>query len=302
MKAQHRLALALSGIMLVGIAFLIVAFLPLVESILLLAGVVIPIALLAFFVIAYKENSKTPQGKRLKYQRLSKKDPKAALQARLTDMRDQLRDIGRQIGKIRTDRRQIIKFQNENTGLIKKAQEQLQANPTTQDGKAAFWVKRIRRFTEHNKRLDSLDLSLEKVQIVLERMYTNGEMIYDDVRHAAQLSMIEYDAIQSAHEAARLAQSFTGADKSLKIQFQSVIGDLDVYLDELNQVLNVSNELVDDISLLPDQGEQVLELQPLEELERNTQLLNSNTIKLFSELNQEQQQEKLSDPYLDLLD
>lgn len=294
--------MALGGILCAGLFLLLMTALEINALSILSMAICVSLLLFIFFVFAHRINQNTPLGKRLKYQRIAKKNPRAALQVRLDDMRDQLREIGRQVGTIRTDRRQILRFQTENTELIHAAQEHLKTGTsTTQDGKAAFWVKRIRRYTDHNSRLESLDASLEHVQRILERIYTHGEMIYNDVRHAAQLSMIEYDAVQSANAAVRSAQSFTSARTNNRIEFKTVVDDLDQYLVEMQEAMRISSSAMDQVEFDAESVDQILELKPFAELEK-TKILNQPSIDMLHLLSPEEREEKLHNRYLDLLD
>lgn len=181
-------------------------------------------------------------------------DPISILKSYIEELQDNLRNMNRQINKLRGQMHQLqeIIFKNKkeiesNLQLASKAKaEQNQAMVVLKSRKAG-------RLRDSNIRLDELYKKMEVLYRVLTRMYQNSEIMMEDIKDQIELKEQEYKAIKASTSAMRSARNIIKGDADRKAMFdealEAIADDVGQKVGEMERFMEVSANFMDSIDL-----------------------------------------------------
>ncbi len=195
-------------------------------------------------------------------------DPIGILKSYVDDLKNNLRQMNKQIGKLRgqmhklkelivNNRRQI----QENIGLAGRAKTA---------GKQAEVILKTRkagRLKESNAKLEALYKKMEVLYRVLTKMYENSEILLEDVKDQVMIKDQERKAIHASHSAMKSAMSVIKGDKDARYMFdmalEAVADDVSKKVGEMERFMDMSSEFMNSVDLqngvFEDQGMKMLE-------------------------------------------
>ena len=195
-------------------------------------------------------------------------DPIGILKSYVDDLKKNLRQMNKQIGKLRgqmhklkelivNNRRQI----QENISLAGRAKEA---------GKQAEVILKTRkagRLKESNAKLEALYKKMEVLYRVLTKMYENSEILLEDVKDQVMIKDQERKAIHASHSAMKSAMSVIKGDKDARYMFdmalEAVADDVSKKVGEMERFMDMSSDFMNSVDLqngvFEDEGMKMLE-------------------------------------------
>jgi len=271
--------------LLAGVVFmldsLVTAILPLMNSTIGLAGVLLGLGAVIFVALDAKARNLVWYF----YQSLMrwitgmfvKIDPISILKSFIEDLEDNLRNLSKQIGALRGQMRQLKGTMDANTADIKKNMLLAeQARKKNDDKNVTLSARKAGRLQEANNKYDSLYQRMEVLYRILIKMYETSEIVLEDTKDQVQLKEQEYRAISASHGAIRSAMSIISGDPDQRARFdlalESLANDVSNKVGEMERFMDTSRNLMASIDLqngvFEEEG-----LQLLEKWERESPLL-----------------------------
>lgn len=181
-------------------------------------------------------------------------DPIAILKAYVSDLQDNLRNMNRQMNKLRSQMHVLKEMMVNNEKEI-EANLELASQAKSMD-KQAQMVLRSRkagRLRESNMRLDELYKRMEVLFRVLKRMYESSEVLMEDIKDQVMIKEQERKAIRASSSAIRSAMNVLAGDKDKRAMFEealeAVADDVSKKVGEMERFMEVTTNFMDSIDL-----------------------------------------------------
>ncbi len=195
-------------------------------------------------------------------------DPIGILKSYVDDLKNNLRQMNKQIGKLRgqmhklkelivNNRRQI----QENISLAGRAKE------TGKQAEVILKTRKAGRLKESNAKLEALYKKMEVLYRVLTKMYENSEILLEDVKDQVMIKDQERKAIHASHSAMKSAMSVIKGDKDARYMFdmalEAVADDVSKKVGEMERFMDMSSDFMNSVDLqngvFEDEGMKMLE-------------------------------------------
>ena len=183
-----------------------------------------------------------------------KLDPIAILKAYVADLQDNLRNMNKQMNKLRGQMHILKEMMYKNEKQIKENLE-LASQAKSMDKQAAMVIKtrRAGRLKESNMRLDELYKKMEVLYRVLKRMYENSEVLMEDIKDQVMIKEQERKAIRASTSAMRSAMNVLSGNKDKRAMFdealEAVADDASKKVGEMERFMEVTSNFMDSIDL-----------------------------------------------------
>lgn len=181
-------------------------------------------------------------------------DPIGILKSYVEDLQDNLRNMNKQMNKLRGQMHQLKEIIVKNKKAI-ESNLKLASKAKEQENKAMMVLKsrKAGRLKESNIRLDELYRKMEVMYRVLKRMYENSEILMEDIKDQVQLKEQERKAIHASTSAMRSAMNVISGDKDKRAMFdealEAVADDVSKKVGEMERFMEVSANFMDSIDL-----------------------------------------------------
>lgn len=201
------------------------------------------------------------------------------LEKNLSQMSDQIGNVQGQLHKLTTLIDQNEGEVNNQLALASKAKEK------DMDKQMVLASRKAARLKESNEKYKNLKKKLEILQRVLNKMYSNSEILLEDTRDQIKVKEEERKAIRASHSAMQSAMNVIQGDSDKKVMFDEAIeviaDDVAHKVGEMERFMELSSGIMDSVDLqqgvFEDQGLKMLEqwekessLMFLDETEKST--------------------------------
>ncbi len=229
-------------------------------------------------------------------------DPIGILKSYVEDLQDNLRNMNKQMNKLRGQMHQLREIIVNNKKEI-DSNLQLASKARDMDNQAMMVLKsrKAGRLKESNIRLDELYKKMEVLYRVLKRMYENSEILMEDIKDQVELKEQERKAIHASNSAMRSAMSIIQGDKDKRAMFdqalEAVADDVSQKVGEMERFMEVSSSFMDSIDLqngvFEEEGLEMLEKW---EKESFSKLLGTEKQTLLRQANDDNETLDLNEP------
>ncbi len=181
-------------------------------------------------------------------------DPIGILKNYIDDLQNNLSKMDQQIAKLRGEMHRLkeIIFNNQkqieaNLNLASKARE------TNKDSIMILKSRSAGRLKDSNIRLEDLYKKMEVLYRVLTRMYSNSEILLEDVKDQVQVKEQERKVIRTSHSAMRSAMNIIAGDKDQRYMFdqalEAIADDVSKKVGEMERFMEMSSNFMDSMDL-----------------------------------------------------
>lgn len=196
-------------------------------------------------------------------------DPIGILKGYVEHLQDNLRNMNKQMNKLRGQMHQLKEIiVNNKKEIESNLQLASQAKNSNNQAQMVLKSRRAGRLQESNMRLDELYNKMEVLYRVLKRMYENSEVLMEDIKDQVELKEQERKAIHASNSAMRSAMSVIKGDKDKRAMFdealEAVADDVSQKVGEMERFMEVSSSFMNSIDL----QNGVFEAEGLEMLEK----------------------------------
>jgi len=204
-------------------------------------------------------------------------DPIGILKNYVRDLEGNLSQMSDQIGKVQGQLHKLTTLIDQNEGevdnqlaLASKAKEK------NMDKQMVLASRKAARLKESNGKYKELKKKLEILQRVLNKMYSNSEILLEDTRDQIKVKEEERKAIRASHTAMQSAMNVIQGDSDKKVMFDEALeviaDDVAHKVGEMERFMELSSGIMDNVDLqqgvFEDQG-----LKMLEKWEKESSLL-----------------------------
>jgi phage shock protein A len=204
-------------------------------------------------------------------------DPIGILKNYISDLQDNLKKMGTQIGNLRGQMRKLVtiveennKEINNNMAIARKAKEQ------GNESAMLLSSRKAARLQESNEKYTELHKRMTILYRVLTKMYSNSEILLEDTVDQVKVKEQERKAIRASHSAMKSAMSIIKGDADKRAIFdqamEHIADDVANKVGEMERFMEMSANFMNSIDLqngvFEDQG-----MKMLEEYEKNSTLL-----------------------------
>jgi len=210
-------------------------------------------------------------------------DPISILTTYLEEMKKNIQKTGEQIGKLRgsistlTNKKDAaVKNMDNEARLLKQAQSQ------GLNGQIVLHANQVGRLEKVIITYDTLLNKLNALSTVLQKIYDNTKIIYEDTKNDIDIKKSEWDSIKMANSAMKSAMSAISGDPDKRAIYEQTLdfmqSDLGNKVGEMQQFLIDTSDLMQTIDLQSDANvDRGLEI--VEKLEKNADGLLSRLLK-----------------------
>lgn len=204
-------------------------------------------------------------------------DPIGILRSYISDLEDNLKKMGTQIGNLRGQSRKLKTMVQENNKEIE--QNLLIAKKAREQGNQKHMMlssRKAARLQETNKKYTALHSKIGVLYKVLTKMYSNSEILLEDTKDQVKVKEQERKAIRASHSAMKSAMSIIKGDADKRALFdqsmEAIADDVANKVGEMERFMDMSSSFMDSVDLqngvFEEQG-----LKMLEEYEKQSTLL-----------------------------
>jgi hypothetical protein len=181
-------------------------------------------------------------------------DPIGILKGYVEHLQDNLRNMNKQMNKLRGQMHQLNEIiVNNKKEIESNLQLASQAKDANNQAQMVLKSRKAGRLKESNMRLDELYNKMEVLYRVLKRMYENSEVLMEDIKDQVELKEQERKAIHASNSAMRSAMSVIQGDKDKRAMFdealEAVADDVSQKVGEMERFMEVSSSFMDSIDL-----------------------------------------------------
>ncbi|MBI1226777.1 MAG: hypothetical protein GC192_16195 [Bacteroidetes bacterium] len=229
-------------------------------------------------------------------------DPIGILKGYVEHLQDNLRNMNKQMNKLRGQMHQLNEIiVNNKKEIQNNLQLASQAKDANNQAQMVLKSRKAGRLKESNMRLDELYNKMEVLYRVLKRMYENSEVLMEDIKDQVELKEQERKAIHASNSAMRSAMSVIQGDKDKRAMFdealEAVADDVSQKVGEMERFMEVSSSFMDSIDLQNGVFEEEgLELLEKWEKESFSKLLGDEKQTLISKANNDADVLDLNEP------
>ena len=178
-----------------------------------------------------------------------KMDPIAILKGYVSDLKENLRKMNRQISMLRG---QMHKLQELILNNRKEIQSNLhlasQAKETDKQAVMILKSRKAGRLKESNIKLEDLYKKMEILYRVLGKMYENSEVMLEDIQ-----DQVELKAMHASHSAMKSAMNIIAGDKDKRMVFdmalEAIADDVANKVGEMERFMDVSENFMKSVDL-----------------------------------------------------
>jgi len=229
-------------------------------------------------------------------------DPIGILKGYVEHLQDNLRNMNKQMNKLRGQMHQLNEIiVNNKREIQSNLQLASQAKDSNNQAQMVLKSRKAGRLQESNMRLDTLYNKMEVLYRVLKRMYENSEVMMEDIKDQVELKEQERKAIHASNSAMRSAMSVIKGDKDKRAMFdealEAVADDVSQKVGEMERFMEVSSSFMDSIDLqngvFEEEGLEMLEKW---EKESFSKLLGDEKQTLIAKANNDNEVLDLNEP------
>lgn len=210
-------------------------------------------------------------------------DPIAILTTYLEEMKKNIQKTGEQIGKLRGSITTLI---NKKTAAIENMDNEArllkQAQAQKLNGQIVLHANQVGRLEKVINTYDTLLTKLNALSAVLQKIYDNTKIIYEDTKNDIDIKKSEWESIKMANSAMKSAMSAISGDPDKRAIYEQTLdymqSDLGNKVGEMQQFLIDTSDLMQTIDLQSDANVD-RGLQIVEKLEKNADGLLSRLMK-----------------------
>ncbi|MCB0649041.1 MAG: hypothetical protein KDC49_20365 [Saprospiraceae bacterium] len=204
-------------------------------------------------------------------------DPIGILKNYISDLEDNLKKMGKQIGDLRGQMRKLKTMVEDNEKEIQ--QNMLIAKKAKEQGNQQAMLlssRKAARLQDSNEKYVALHNKISILHRVLSKMYANSEVLLEDTKDQVRVKEQEYKAIKASNSAMKSAMSIIKGDADKRAMFDQALefmaDDVSQKVGEMEQFMEMSTDFMNSIDLqngvFEEQG-----LKMLEEYEKKSTLL-----------------------------
>lgn len=183
-----------------------------------------------------------------------KMDPIAILKGYVDELRSNLKDMSRQIAKLRGQmhklKEMIINNKREIETNINMAE---QAKKSNEQAQMILKSRKAGRLQESNMKLDELYHKMEILYRVLTKMYENSFILVEDIVDQVSVKEQERKAILASNSAMKSAMNVIKGDADKKAMFdlalEAIAEDVSQKVGEMEQFMSMSENFMQSIDL-----------------------------------------------------
>lgn len=183
-----------------------------------------------------------------------KMDPIAILKGYVSDLKESLRKMNRQISMLRG---QMHKLQELIINNRKEIQSNLtlasQAKETSKEAIVILKSRKAGRLQESNVKLEDLYKKMEILYRVLSKMYENSEVMLEDIQDQVNIKEQERKAIHASHSAMKSAMSVISGDSDKRAMFdqalEAIADDVANKVGEMERFMDLSENFMKSVDL-----------------------------------------------------
>ena len=181
-------------------------------------------------------------------------DPIVILKNYVEELQDNLRNMNKQINKLRGQMHQLGEMIHKNKKEI-ESNLKLASKAKAQNNNAMMVLKsrKAGRLQDSNIRLDELYRKMEVLYRVLCKMYENSEILVEDVKDQVKIKEQERKAILASTSAMRSARNVIQGDKDKRAMFEealeAIADDVSLKVGEMERFMEITANFMDSIDL-----------------------------------------------------
>lgn len=183
-----------------------------------------------------------------------KMDPIAILKSYVSDLKENLRKMNRQISMLRG---QMHKLKELILNNRKEIQSNLhlasQAKETDKQAVMILKSRKAGRLKESNLKLEDLYKKMEILYRVLQKMYENSEVMLEDIQDQVEIKEQERKAMHASHSAMKSAMSIISGDKDKRAIFdqalEAIADDVANKVGEMERFMDLSENFMRSVDL-----------------------------------------------------
>ena len=204
-------------------------------------------------------------------------DPIGILKSYVEELGKNLKEMRKQIGKLRGQIRHLKTLVETNETEIKKQLQLAQlAKKTGKNQQMILSSRRAARLKESNQKYGVLLTKMDVLSRVLNKMHDNSEVLLEDTKDQVSLRIEERKAIRASHGAMKSAMSVINGDPDQRAMFdaamEGIAEDVANKVGEMERMMELSNDFMSSVDLqngvFADEG-----LRMLEEWEQKSDLM-----------------------------
>jgi len=181
-------------------------------------------------------------------------DPIGILKSYVADLENNIRNMNRQIAKLRGQMHKLKESIIQNKQGIKDNLDLAsKAKSSNQQQMVILKSRKAGRLKESNMKLEDLYKKMEILYRVLTKMYQNSEILAEDVKDQVKVKEQERKAIMASHSAMRTAMNVINGDADKKQMFdmalEAIADDVAGKVGEMERFMDMSSNFMDSIDL-----------------------------------------------------
>jgi len=204
-------------------------------------------------------------------------DPIGILKNYVSDLEDNLKKMGKQIGNLKGQMRNLKNMVEKNNDEIENNLAiARKAKQMSNEKHMVLSSRKAARLRETNEKYVALHARLKVLYRVLAKMYSNSEILLEDTKDHVKVKEQERKAIRASHSAMKSAMSIIKGDPDKRAIFdqamEGIAEDVANKVGEMERFMELSSDFMNSIDL--QQG--IFEekgLKMLEEYEKQSTLL-----------------------------
>lgn len=181
-------------------------------------------------------------------------DPIGILKNYVDDLKKNLSKMDQQISKLRGEMHRLKE-------IILNNEKQIQTNLTLaskakENNKDSIMILKSRsagRLKDSNMRLEDLYKKMEILYRVLTKMYSNSEILLEDVKDQVQVKEQERKVIRTSHSAMQSAMNIISGNKDQRYMFdqalEAIADDVSKKVGEMERFMEMSSNFMDSMDL-----------------------------------------------------
>ena len=181
-------------------------------------------------------------------------DPIGILKSYVADLKDNLKKMTRQIGKLRGQMHKLQELIHNNKKEIKSNLSQ--ASRAKEEDRRNVMILKSRkagRLKESNYKYEDLYTKMEVLYRVLAKMHENSAILTEDIEDQVEVKEQERKAIQASHSAMKSAMTIISGDKDKRAIFdealEAIADDVSQKVGEMERFMEVSSNFMDSVDL-----------------------------------------------------
>lgn len=181
-------------------------------------------------------------------------DPIGILKSYVADLENNIRNMNRQIAKLRGQMHKLNEaIVNNKKGVLNNLDLAKRAKNSNEQQVFILKTRKAGRLKDSNIKLEALYKKMEILYRVLTKMYQNSEVLTEDVKDQVKVKEQERKAIMASHSAMTTAMKVINGDKDKKEMFdmalEAIAQDVSYKVGEMERFMNMSSNFMESIDL-----------------------------------------------------